>query len=36
MKTTLKTLIAAGALAATAFTSSAQAADYEPVMQYSD
>ncbi len=36
MKTTLKTLIAATALAATAFTSSAQAADYEPVMQYSD
>lgn len=36
MKTTLKTIIAAGALAATAFATSAQAADFEPVMQYSD
>jgi hypothetical protein len=36
MKSILKTIIAAGALAATAFATSAQAADYEPVMQYSD
>ena len=32
----LKTIIAAGAVAATAFTATAQAADFEPVMQYSD
>lgn len=36
MRAKLKTIIAAGAVAATAFTATAQAADFEPVMQYSD
>ncbi|MEO9873239.1 MAG: hypothetical protein ABJM26_04110 [Anderseniella sp.] len=36
MKSILKTMIAASTLAATAIATSAQAADYEPVMQYSD
>ncbi len=36
MRTTFKTIVVSGALAAAAFASSAQAADFEPVMQYSD
>lgn len=36
MKRTFKTIVAAGAFAATAFVTTAQAADFEPVVQYSD
>ena len=36
MYKTCKTIIAAGALAATAFITTAQAADFSPVVQYSD